>query len=443
MTRHSRRAPLPFAIAVRRLKLQGPALLGLVGLIVAMSAWLIMEGLAEWHFQAARGAIERFDYAAARSHLKTCLWLRPESFSFRFLAAQTARRAGLYQEALDHLNRCRPSAGGQADVTSLERVLLRVQQGNVAEVDQVLWALVRQDHPEKLLILEALARGYLQAYCLPLANECLKLLLEEQPDHAEAWLWKAGIYELLGNPGETWDYYERALALQPDNDTFRLRLALFLLDRNNAPEALPHLQQLCERQPDNVDALVGLARALIETGKPRPGRELLARALDRQPGHPLGLAEKGKLDLAAGQFGSAEDSFRKALAADPSDRAIHYLLFQCLERAGKKEAARKEKARMDLLANDLQRLDVLLREDLPKNPRKASLYHELGAIFVRQGNAARGRHWFQHALTIDPNHLASHQELARCYQESGQADRAAFHRDKARQLSSANVRVRP
>jgi len=401
----------PFPVAVRELAKKAVISLTLIAVILTTAIWLGTEVLAEIRYRKAQEALGKFDFVAAREHLQSCLALRPNRFQYHFAAAQTERRAGSFRQALFHLDRCQELA--DADISSLERTLLQVQQGAVAKLENPLWLLVEQNHPEKVLILEALARGYLLVYSLPLADKALTMLLEEQPSHAEAWFLRGGICEVLGATSEGLGYYRQAVELRPDLDAYRLRFANCLLLANQNEEALPHLEQLYARQPNNPDVLSGLARALGPTEQKDRRRDLLKRALAVQPNHPQALAEIAKLHLDEGKFDLAEKALQKALLADPSDRSNQYLLFQCLERAGKKEAAHQQQLRWKALENDLARLEEIVRHELPKNPRSADLYVELGVIFARHGKPERALASYQQALTYERNHSAAIEEMSK------------------------------
>jgi tetratricopeptide (TPR) repeat protein len=426
---------------LRRLATPRAALvLILVALIAAVAGWLGTEVYAETQFQAARRALERYDLPAASEHLKACLRLRPGRFQFHFLAAQTARRLTDYAKAEEHLEECQRLAGPDSDVSLLEWTLLRAQRGAVLQVDQTLWALVKEGHPEKVLILEALGRGYIQVYRLLLADRCLKMLLDEAPEHAEAWLWRGGICELLGNPSEALAFYRRALKLRPDDEAFRLRLALALLRANLVPEAFPHLRRLYRRRPDDPDILVGLARYWMGSGKLARGKDFLARAVAVHPDNTQALAEQAKLALAENDPARAWRCVRRALAAEPADRALLYLDYQCRQRLGQKAAAARALARLRALEKDLARVEHIVRHDLPKKPRSPDLYCELGRIFSRHGRPERGLHWLRYALNIDPSHRPSHLALAACYQTMGKTDLAAVHRWRAEQPARKGTR---
>src|SRR5262249_13009889 len=155
-----------------------------------------------------------------------------------------------------------------------------------------------------------------------------------------------------------------------------------------------------------------LARALGTKEQKDRRQDLLKQPLAVQPHHPQALAETARLNLDESKFDLAEKALQKALQADPSDRANQYVLFQCLERAGKKEAARQQQRRLKTLESDLARLEEIVRHDLPKNPRSADLYVELGVIFARHGKSERALASYQQALTYEPNHSAAKQEMS-------------------------------
>jgi Tfp pilus assembly protein PilF len=369
-------------------------------LTLGLLAWLGTEAYAEIKFQLAQSAAERYDFDEALGHLQTCMRLRPGRFQYCFLAARAARRARRFREAHEHLDRSQQLVGDQANVSLLERTLLRAQEGEVLAVDRPLWAAIKENHPEKNLILEALAQGYVHIGYMPLAEECLARLLQEEPDHAEAWLWRAGVFELSGNRQDTASFYRRAVELRPDNPRYRLGLALFLLHLNAFQEARPLLEELCVQDPDNPEVLVGMARLRVEAGHHDAARDLLDRALKIRPNHAQALTETAKLAFRSEELASAEDYLNRALAADPTERAANYLLYQCLEKEGKKDQAARQRLRLKILLADLARLDQILRTDLVHDPRRAELYHELSTIFARNGRLDLSRTWQQQAARL-------------------------------------------
>jgi Tfp pilus assembly protein PilF len=113
-----------------------------------------------------------------------------------------------------------------------------------------------------------------------------------------------------------------------------------------------------------------------------------------------------------GKLSQARLKLEMALQADPTDRVNQYLLFQCLERAGDKEAAKLQFDRWKSLEKDLTRLEQIVRHELPKNPHSADLYVELGALFARHGKSDRALSSYQQALARNPNHPEALQAIA-------------------------------
>src|SRR5207248_2365179 len=62
---------------------------------------------AVYHYRAAEHAIARGEFAPALERLQQCLTVWPGSGAVRLLAARTARRAGLFDEAGRQLKACK------------------------------------------------------------------------------------------------------------------------------------------------------------------------------------------------------------------------------------------------------------------------------------------------------------------------------------------------
>src|SRR5262249_62283406 len=102
----------------------------LFGWGVYRGGWLIW---IEYHYRAAKQALERRNFTQARAHLGLCLRARPSSIPIHVLAARAARCAGDMDDAERHLDVCQELHGG-SEALALEQALLRAQQGQVVEV---------------------------------------------------------------------------------------------------------------------------------------------------------------------------------------------------------------------------------------------------------------------------------------------------------------------
>jgi predicted Zn-dependent protease len=411
--------------ALRRLPATRWALLG-VGLL------LVGGGLAGWllrpdpHLAAAERALQRREYAEAYAHMRECLKRWPDDPRTLFLAARTARRAALYEQAEEHLRACHRLQKGATDALALERALIRAQQGD-PEVEPYLKARVEQGDPDTLLIWEVLIQQYLETFRLYDTLQLLDRYLERRPDDVYGLLGRGFVRERLFQCTDALIDYRRAVEVDPHNDKARLRLAETLLITGPPGEAAEHFTALQPRQPGNPAVLLGLARARRQLGQTDEARQLFDALLAEHPQDVGALTERGLLALDEGDLTRAEDWLRQAVAHAPSDRQALYHLYQCLQRRGSDAEVRECRARLDQVDAEMKRVDQLTQAVL-RRPRDPSLRAEVGAILLRHGEEQKGLLWLHGALCLDPGHCPAHQALAGYYQRTGQTEAAERHR---------------
>src|SRR5262249_13251916 len=91
---------------------------------------------ANHHYDAATQALERYDYEQASAHLEKYLSVNPTEPQGLLLAAQTTRRRGDFAEAERRLRRAEQH-GAPADEVDTERVLMRIQSGDLTDAPRL------------------------------------------------------------------------------------------------------------------------------------------------------------------------------------------------------------------------------------------------------------------------------------------------------------------
>lgn len=115
--------------------------------------------------------------------------------------------------------------------------------------------------------------------------------------------------------------------------------------RANQPlRALPHLQRLVHREPDNPAAWIGLAMAQAQLGRDRQARATYRRALERRPDDPALLVASARMLLEREKPGAAHraealDLARRANAIAPDDPLCRETLAVALMANGREEEA--------------------------------------------------------------------------------------------------------
>jgi tetratricopeptide (TPR) repeat protein len=384
---------------------------------------------ADYQLAEARRDLAKRDFPRARAHLALCLEVWRDSGEAHFLAARAARRAGDVAEAGRQLDVSR-RLGWVAEAVQTEELLAAAQQGDLAGSEEPLWADLERGHPDAVLILEALLQGYLRKYRLPQALRAADLLLERQPDHAQALLWRAEALTRMLRAGDALADLRKAVDLEPANETARLRLGEALAEATRFGEAQPHFEWLQQRQPSSPPVLLGLARCRHAAGRSDDARRLLAAVMTQEPGDGAALLLRGQVELEDGRPADAEGWLRRAVAAVPHERQAHYLLGQCLERREQAEEAAREFAEVKRIDDDLHEIADVGRQMLSA-PHDPALRYRAGTLFLRNHNDQEALRWFASALEEDPKHAETHRALEEYFRQHGQAELAETHRRAA------------
>lgn len=403
-----------------RLMLGGLVLLGAGFSILALYAW------SRYQVSAAERALQRYDLEAARDHLERGLGNWPGNSRVLLLAAQTARRLDNCAEAerllTDHERR-----QGPTEAAKLEWLLLGVQQGEHAEQEAYLRSLVDAKHPAAPLILEALAKGFMNVSRWSRMRSSLNLLLEREPENIPALILRGKGWDGVHNPERAVEDYQRAVDLLPTTGEGRLRLAETLQRLGRVREAVAHFEFLRQREPGNPAVLLGLAHCRFESHELEQAEMLLDDLLAAQPDHVAALVERGRLSLCRGQRADAVEKLSRAAVLAPWHREAHRLLDRCLETLGKSTLAEKCQAQLrDLEASDRQagRLSLRYRH----SPRDASVRFDVAMWALQNGREPEGVRWLFATLLVDPRHARTHAALADYFERTGQPRRSAEHR---------------
>lgn len=390
---------------------------GLLGGLFVAALWLRPHVSAWQHLRHARSALKCYHSREGIEHLRLCLRTWPDDAEVLFLAARMARRAGKYAEAEVALNKYEAKRGCD-DTAALERILLRAENGDLDRSSGLCKHWIASGHPDAPFIFEALVRGYLHVYRLPEAHRWLQRWRQTQPDNPQTYFVEGEIHDCEVLASEAVAAYERVLALDPEHEEARLKLTAALLDQRAYAEALPHLEYLRQRQPDNLQVSVRSAACWTFLGKQEEAVRLLDDVLAQQPDFAPALAERGKIALAREEYSDAENWLRQAVACNPSDRPTRYSLVQCLRRMGKESDAQQQDQQLHRLDSDLKRINQIAIHDMHQAPHNAELHCELGVIFLRNGFVEQGLHWLNSAIRLDAHCVAAQRALADYYQEN-------------------------
>ena len=281
------------------------ALLVLVGAGVGFYVY----ALQQW--DAARADVNNGRPAEAGRALGFCLSIWPDSVPVHLLAARRDRLMGDFGAAEAQLQQCIRLHKGATEDVQIEFLLMRVQTGEVDQVADDLFRRVDNKSPQSSVILETIARAYMDTLRYGPALDCLNRWIEEKPDNAKAYYSRGWVFEHLQETDSAIKDYQRALELSPSLTAVRLQLAEIMLNKADLSAALSYLEPLMKQSPEpsEVTALVGRCRYM--EGQTEEARRLMEAAVKKRPDDGPLLVALAKLELAESKPVEAEQWSRQ------------------------------------------------------------------------------------------------------------------------------------
>jgi tetratricopeptide (TPR) repeat protein len=314
-------------------------------LLLILGAACYQIGVSVWtsqKYNAACQALEQYDYVQAGEHLEKYLSYHPTDPAVLVLAAQTARRRGDFDEAVQRL-RLAEKHGAPAEAVAIEQQLLRVQAGDLTDANALTqFCTDHPDGPEAALILEALIEGSFKKINVPLAKWCVELWLKNRPgtfDQARGLLWHGRLSEFSQDFPQALADYQQAVELAPEFLPARLRLVEALV-REEPRQAIPHVEWLRQRGPDDAAVRFQTARLYRNLGQSEEAGKLLDALLAATPDKVPVLLERGRVAMDLNRSADAERWLVHAFSLAPEQREVNLALADCLRQAGRLDEAK-------------------------------------------------------------------------------------------------------
>jgi tetratricopeptide (TPR) repeat protein len=331
----------------------------------------------------------------------------------------------------------------------------------------------------------AIAVEHLQAGRWQAAEQGLRNVLAEYPNHAGAWhqlgilAFQVGKHdtaiELIGraielngsdanchvNLGNAFlaqdkfdraiDCYRQALALKPDHSIAHYNLSIAFQALGKLPESVDSYVRALEPRPDYAVAHYNLGNTLRAQGKLDLAAASFQRAIQLNPEHAEAHNNLGNAFLAQKKLHEAVNCFHRALELKPSFAEAHSNLGNALLAQGKPGEAipayrRALELNADLaevhhnLGNALQALENTndaidcFRRALALEPQLPEAHMNLGNALQAQGKLDEARAAHYRALELKPDYAEAHYNLGNVLQAQGQAAEAVPFYRKALEL---------
>ncbi|MBF0358324.1 MAG: tetratricopeptide repeat protein [Magnetococcales bacterium] len=179
--------------------------------------------------------------------------------------------------------------------------------------------------------------------------------------------------------------YQKALAINADNTGTLFNLGNVLKEQGKLDEAVTTYQKVISIKPDDADAYNNLAITLQELSRLDEAVASYQKALKIKPDYLEALCNLGVAFQEQGKLEKAVECYQEALKINPEYAEALYNLGNSLKLQGKLAEA----------ASSYQKATLI-------QPSFANAYCSLGGIMQEQGKLAEAVECYQKAITINP-----------------------------------------
>lgn len=228
-----------------------------------------------------------------------------------------------------------------------------------------------------LVLLVLIGKTWNQNYTWISRESLFRSGVKTLPHNAKAHYNYANYLKDKGSMAAATDHYQVAVSLYPDNPSAHNNLGTLLSNKTQAEYHFREALILCE---DHKGAHVNLGSLMFDRGEQEVGISLLQRALEIDPNY-----EEAFLALAG----------------------------------------------MMVETQDWDEADRLFQSALKNNHVSAQAYHNYGTFLHRRGEETQALEFYQRALDVDPGHIVSIIDSARCLKNQGRLVQAEHNLKQA------------
>lgn len=221
--------------------------------------------------------------------------------------------------------------------------------------------------------------------------------------------------------------YQRATALEPENEDYRFDYANSVLQYLTSKQATDAFMQGVHDFPKSWRMRLGLGSSYYLTGDYEAAVQSLLEAIDLKPDSDLAFYLLGKAyESAPSAQAAIAERFRTYLGKQPRDAwaYCHYGTILYL----RSSSQRRE---------DFASAKAYLTKALSLDPNLAEAHLQLGIIALAENQPARSAQLLERSIQLKPEQPAAHYRLALAYQRLGRKEDAKSELERFATLKTA------
>ncbi len=301
------------------------------------------------------------------------------------------------------------------------RYLIATRHAERQELDQALeiFTQLAREYPDNALIIYSVGVAQMLRGESDEALAAFERVIGIDPDYINAYINLASVHEMRGEFGRAVERLAQAVELAPESAAGRraqVRLlvieARLLREQGNLHEALATYQRALDLEPNDRDALIGVAAVYRVMADVEAELGTYRRIVEAYPDDAASRLRLAELALEQGSLHDAYEQVEAVALLRPGE-ALAARLQSILRRLGSTEAGRK--VAEERLRARIERQQERVR-DTPDDPEA---WRELGLLHLQHGDEAAAAESFEEIRRIDPDDWRIRFALASIYDNLG------------------------
>ena len=247
-----------------------------------------------------------------------------------------------------------------------------------------------------------------------------RAVIEDRPDHRNALLSLANIYNAKAQHADAIELYHQYLRFYPETVPTRFLLGNAYLGTQLYQEAIAVYSDLVPLQPQWAALHGRLGYAYLMAGQPQRAVQAYRRTLDLQPDSSLVRYQLARLYQETGEIDAAEKECRILLDQEPENPKHHTLLANFLI---KREGVEKGANPLSRSPQLLEAEDLLLQA-IGLDANSVQTRWSLGLLLARQKRYSEAIEHFEKILLLSPTDFEVHRHLGNLYKRAGDLKKA-------------------
>ncbi|MBP1737710.1 MAG: hypothetical protein H6Q48_3 [Deltaproteobacteria bacterium] len=267
---------------------------------------------------------------------------------------------------------------------------------------------------------EYIARNELKKAAIELKN-----VVQLDPKDDAAYEQLGEIYLKLKEHGEAFQFYTRAVSVNPENIKAQLKLGQMLLLAGKTGEARKKADMVLEKFPDHVEALGLLSGIQVQEKDFEGGIDTLEKAASLNPNHFNTQLSLGRLFLLKGKLDKAEEHYQKAIALIPSS-SVPYV----------------ELSRIYAVKGEWEKAEAVLKRMIQASGSTYQALHVLASFYESTRKFAQAEQTYVKAVEVAPQRdVAPLIQLAAYYGRMKSYERALQAMQKVAEIRKDDLDV--